>query len=113
MENNMGERLKFLRKKYNFTQKDIADFLNLSQSQLAKVEANKRNLKLTSLLQLCDLFNVSEEYLVYGEGSYDENKIAFRKDNKDLDLKTIAKMNRIMNNLKEMKELYMENIEND
>ena len=62
MENSLGTRLKQLRKKHNFTQREVGDFLDISQSQLAKVESNERNLKLTKLLKLCDLFNVSEEY---------------------------------------------------
>lgn len=108
MENNLGNRLKFLRKKHNFTQREVGDFLDISQSQLAKVESNERNLKLTKLLKLCDLYNVSEEFLLYGQGDYDKNKLAFRKENKSIDLETIARMNKIINNLRFMKELYKE-----
>ena len=113
MENNLGSRLKYLRKKHNFTQREVGDFLDISQSQLAKVESNDRNLKLTKLLKLCDLFNVSEEYLLYGEGDSDKNKLAFRKENKSIDLETLARMNRIVNNLKFMKDLYKEHYEDD
>lgn len=67
--NGMGQRLKELRKKYKYTQQDVADFLDISQSLLAKVEKGERNLKLTKLLKLCDVYNCSIEYLVYGEGS--------------------------------------------
>lgn len=108
MKEGIGDRLKFLRKKYNFTQKDIGDFLEISQSLLAKVEANERNLKLTKISKLCDLYDVSEEYILYGEGEQNSNSLSFRKDNKAIDLKTIARMNKIMNNLKEMKKLYEE-----
>lgn len=108
MENNLGNRLKFLRKKHNFTQREVGDFLDISQSQLAKVESNERNLKLTKLLKLCDLYNVSEEFLLYGQGDYDKNKLAFRKENKSIDLETIARMNKIINNLRFMKDLYKE-----
>ena len=108
MKNNLGNRLKFLRNKHNFTQREVGDFLDISQSQLAKVESNERNLKLTKLLKLCDLYNVSEEFLLYGQGDYDKNKLAFRKENKSIDLETIARMNKIINNLRFMKDLYKE-----
>lgn len=108
MENSLGYRLKFLRNKHNFTQREVGDFLDISQSQLAKVESNERNLKLSKLLKLCDLYNVSEEFLLYGQGDYDKNKLAFRKENKSIDLKTIARMNKIINNLRFMKDLYKE-----
>lgn len=108
MENDLGYRLKLLRNKHNFTQREVGDFLGISQSQLAKVESNERNLKLTKLLKLCDLYNVSEEFLLYGQGDYDKNKLAFRKENKTIDLETIARMNKIINNLRFMKDLYKE-----
>jgi len=113
MTDTLGSRLKFLRNKHNFTQKEVGDFLNISQSQLAKVECDERNLKLTKLLKLCDLYNVSEEFLLYGKGDNDINKLTFRKDNNSINLETIAQMNRIINNLKFMKNLYREHYEND
>ncbi|AWX31803.1 helix-turn-helix domain-containing protein [Methanosphaera sp. BMS] len=113
MEDSMGMRIKYLRQKHNFTQREVGEFLDISQSLLAKVESNERNLDITKILKLCDLFNVSEEYLIFGKGNYDKNTIAFRKDNKSINLKTIARMNRIINNLKYMKELYEENYTDD
>lgn len=112
-EDSMGMRIKYLRQKHNFTQREVGEFLDISQSLLAKVESNERNLDITKILKLCDLFNVSEEYLIFGKGNYDKNTIAFRKDNKSINLKTIARMNRIINNLKYMKELYEENYTDD
>lgn len=113
MEENIGMRIKYLRQNHNLTQQEVGEFLDISQSLLAKVESNKRNPDITKLLKLCDLFNVSEEYLIFGRGNYDKNTIAFKKDNKAINLKTIAQMNRITNNLKYMKELYVENYTGD
>ena len=102
---NIGTRLKQLRKQHKITQRQIADFLDISQSQYAKIESGDRNLKLTKLLKLCDLYNVPEEYIVYGEGKPNEDKLTF-KGSKGLDLKTIARMNKIIKNLDEMRALY-------
>ena len=102
---NIGNRLKKLRKEQKITQRQIADFLEISQSQYAKIESGDRNLKLTKLTKLCDLYNVPEEYIVYGEGKPNEDKLVF-KSSKGLDLKTLARMNRIIKNLDEMRALY-------
>ena len=101
----IGNRLKLLRKQHNLTQRQIADFLEISQSLYARIEAGDRNPKLSKLTKLCDLYNVSEEYIVYGEGKPNEDKLMF-KGSKGLDLKTLARMNRIIKNLDEMRELY-------
>ena len=61
MEENMGMRIKYLRQNHNLTQQEVGEFLDISQSLLAKVESNERNPDITKLLKLCDLFNVSEE----------------------------------------------------
>jgi len=103
--NMIGNRLKQLRKQHNITQRQIADFLEISQSQYAKIESGDRNLKLTKLTKLCDLYNVPEEYIIYGEGKPNEDKLTF-KGCKGLNLKTLARMNKIIKNLDEMRALY-------
>ena len=109
MTENMGKRLEKLRKKHDYSQQEVADFLVLSQSQLAKVESNKRNLKLSEIIQLCNLYNVEEEYILYGKGNLNEDNTLFKKENDHIDLNTIARMNRITNNLIFMKHVYNEN----
>ena len=102
--NKIGTRLKQLRKHYKYTQKDIADFLDISQSLVAKIETGERNLKMTQIHKLCNLYVVSPEYILYGEGKLTETQL-FKKDNKKIRLETISKMNRIMLNLHEMQVL--------
>lgn len=106
MTEQIGTRLKQLRKQYNYTQKDIADFLDISQSLVAKIENCERNLKLTQMHKLCNLYVVSPEYILYGEGEGEPSKLLlFKKDNKKISLETISKMNRIILNLQEMQTL--------
>lgn len=100
----IGTRLKELRKHYGYKQRDIADFIDMSQSQIAKVESNERNLKLTKLQKLADLYNTPIEYILYGEGTPQLQPV-FQK-NKHIPLETIFKMNKIINNLREMGELH-------
>ncbi|MBP3790413.1 MAG: helix-turn-helix transcriptional regulator [Methanobrevibacter sp.] len=104
MNENVGDRLKKLRKMHNFTQKQIADYLGFKQTHIAKLESNDRKLKFSSLNKLCELYNCPEEYILSGIGNYSKEEFKFRAS-KDLDLNTLANMNRIIKNLKELDEL--------
>ena len=77
VDETVGERIKKLRKMHNFTQKQVADYLGFKQTQIAKLESNDR---------------------------YSKEEFKFRSS-KDLDLNTLANMNRIIRNLKELNEL--------
>lgn len=105
MENSIGERLKKLRQDYGFTQKQVADYLGFKQSQIAKLENNERKLKSYSLNKLCELYNCSYEYILKGEGEYSKSEFAFRSNNKNLDLETLAGMNRIIQNLNHLSKI--------
>lgn len=51
--------------------------------------------------KLCSLYMVTPEYILYGEGEA-PTRTYFKKDNKEISLDTIQKMNKIMRNLHEM-----------
>lgn len=103
MTNEMGKRIKQLRKQYKYTQRQVADFLDISQSLLAKVETGERNLKITKLSKLCALYDCSEEYILYGEG--EPPKDLHISNTKHINLETIMRMNKIIRNLQEMNEI--------
>ncbi len=104
MNDNVGERLRNLRKMHNFTQKQVADYLGFKQTQIAKLENNDRTLKSSSLNKLCELYNCTPEYILKGIGEYSKEEYKFRSS-KNLDLNTLSDMNRIIRNLKELTEL--------
>lgn len=99
MDETIGDRLKKLRKSYNFTQSQVADYLGYNQGQIAKIENNTRNLTVSSLEKLCELYNCPEEYILDGNMEYEQSNFAFRSEVKNIDLNTIAQMNRIIKNL--------------
>ena len=105
MENSVGYRLKKLRNENNFTQKQIADYLGFKQTQIAKLENNDRTLKSSSLNKLCELYNCPPEYILEGIGEYSTEQYKFRSNKNNLDLNTLADMNRIIRNLKQLHEL--------
>ncbi|RAP47708.1 MAG: hypothetical protein BZ135_01650 [Methanosphaera sp. rholeuAM6] len=102
MNESIGKRLKKLRLDNNYSQNEVAKYLGISQSLLAKIESDKRNINLNRLLMLCDLYNVDEEYLLYAKGSYDKDNFSFRKDTSRVNLETIASMNKLVKNIKLM-----------
>ncbi len=99
MTETIGDRLKFLRKQHHFTQKQIADYLEFQQGQIAKLENNQRKLKVSSLEKLCELYNCDEDYILEGIEDNPTHHIAFRSNVKDLNLNTIANMNKIIKNI--------------
>ena len=67
MYNDLGKKLKLLRKRRNIRQDDLAKFLNLSKSQISNLESGRRNLSLSQLEKLCDYFKIDMSYFLMEE----------------------------------------------
>lgn len=104
----IGKRIKALRRDNNYTQKQVADFLEIDQSYLSKIEKGERNLNEVTFDKLCNLYNCSASYLLGNSDEYESPKVAFRADEK-VDLVAISKMNQVMNYLKVLRKLEEEN----
>lgn len=59
-----SERLRLLRKEHNELQKDLADLLEVSQSQITEMERGHKGTSLERLVILCEHYNVSADYLL-------------------------------------------------
>ena len=103
MNNNIN-RLKQLRIDQGYSQKQVSDYLGIDQSNLSKIERDKRNLNSDLLDKLCLLYNCSPEYILGKSDEYDKPKIAFRVDKK-VDLNVVAKINETMSYLKLLRSL--------
>lgn len=53
------ELIKHLRKLHNVTQKELAEKLNIARGTLANYETGKRTPDFSTLVRICDVFNVS------------------------------------------------------
>lgn len=62
--NTLGERLTYLRKQHNITQRQLMDQLHFEN--LSKYESNQREPSYTVLCQLADYYNVSLDWLLTG-----------------------------------------------
>ena len=57
-------RIKDLREDKDLLQKDVAEFLNISQTNYSKYELGKINIPIEVFIKLADYYDVSIDYLV-------------------------------------------------
>ena len=61
---NFGEKIKELRVERNLTQKQLAEKIGQGQSTIVYWEKNQQEPTISSLKKLCELFEVSADYLL-------------------------------------------------
>ena len=62
----MIERLKKIRTALNLTQSEFAEQLRLQRNTISLLETGKRNPSERTISDICNIFNVSKEYLLNG-----------------------------------------------
>ena len=62
--NGFGEKIKELRKERKLTQKELAESIGQAQSTIVYWERNQQEPTISSLKKLCELFEVSADYLL-------------------------------------------------
>ena len=67
----IGKRIRDLRKKRGEKQKDLAELLSATQNSISKVENGTSGLSLANLIKVAEHYNVSLDYLCKGEGGTD------------------------------------------
>ncbi len=82
MNDLIATRLKKLRKRNRFTQEEVADALNISQSSYARIEQGKSFSWTNYLNPICSLYAIKPDDLTsiqssYFDEHYNERKIAF------------------------------------
>ena len=65
---SVGKNIKQLREQKGYTQEQVADYLNISQSTYARIEKGERNSWVNYLDKLCEVFDVQADDLVKQEG---------------------------------------------
>lgn len=64
MTNNFGMRLRDLRENMELSQLEVAEKLNCSSKMISNYELSKRTPDFDILIKLCDLFNVTSDFLL-------------------------------------------------
>lgn len=88
-----GERIKFLREKNGYTQKDIATKLGVEPAAISKYELDMREPNIEALKKLASIFNVSIDYLLGRTTDIFANEI-------DKDILDLSMLKRLYNNRK-------------
>lgn len=57
-------RIRDLREDHDLTQKNVADILGTSQTMYARYERGANELPIRHLMTLCELYNVSADYIL-------------------------------------------------
>ncbi len=66
----MKERIKELRIEKGLKLKDVAEYLNLNVRTVYRYEDGTREPSISILIKLCDLFDVSADYLIGRTDNY-------------------------------------------
>jgi len=97
----VGKKINLLRKESSLNQDLLSKYLNVDQSYISKVESGERELSLEKLEKLADLFCVEIKYFHEEDFENPRNSISFRTKNLNSEvLESVAKINKIMKNLK-------------
>lgn len=100
-----GKILRSLREAHQITQVKLADYLNLCQSEIEKFENNEVSLSMDQLEKCAVLFSCKLQTL-YNEEELDVDcKTTYPTQGHDIDLQTMAMINRIAMNLSLMEEI--------
>ena len=108
---SIGQKIKALREKAGLNQGQIAQFLEVDQSNISKCEKGERQFQVDHLERLGNLFGVSLGDLMNEEVPVMPLQIAFRADYMEVeDLNAIANIQKIALNLNQMRTLLRENL---
>ena len=99
-------QLKQLRQESKITQEQLAEYLDVDQSLITKLENGTRNLSVGLIEKICSLFGCSERYLLGEDDAYIPLNFAFRSKGVEAeDLESIAVINKIAMNIRFMNEM--------
>ena len=62
----IGKRIQNRRKQLGFTQEHLADEMNVSVQMVSNLERGNKAIRIDNLLRLCQLLNVSTDYILTG-----------------------------------------------
>ena len=88
--------VKELREKKGISQKELADYLNITQVQISKYELGKNEPDLNTTKKIAEYFNVTIDYLL---GTSEENIILITKNDLETLKDSANKINKIVEKL--------------
>ena len=102
----IGEKIKTMRIAAGFNQSLIAQYLNVDQSLVSKIESGERTVSTDVIKKIADLFGCQVSDFFDDESTPTGLKVAFRASKLNCDdLQSIAAVNRIALNLESMENI--------
>ncbi len=67
LNRRIGEQILHKRKQFGYSREQLAEKLDLSWQYISNVECGHRGISLDTLIKLCELFQVSSDYFLFGQ----------------------------------------------
>ena len=93
----VGRNLQQLRKANGYTQQQISEYLDITQSLVSKIEHGERNINMTMLEKLALLYDVNDWDLLSPLTDYTPVNVRYEGV---VDLNAVAKMNQVKGHLR-------------
>jgi len=81
----IGDRIKKIREKNNYTQNDLANIIGKKQGVISAIEKNKSNITIDALIAICNEYKVSADWILFGDStmniSIEDNEFIKRYNN--------------------------------
>lgn len=96
----VGKRVKEARKTLKLQQQEMANQLGISSGHLSEIESGKANPNTDFHIKMAELYNISVEYIIRGNGDmfYDDGKTTEKTFDFKSDVDSMAKLNWLLEN---------------
>ena len=72
---DIGTRIRELRLLQGYTQAQFSEKINVSTNFLSEIENGKKGLSYETIINICTVFSISADYLLFGEKTQDKKTI--------------------------------------
>lgn len=67
IKKSIGRRIARLRKNAGLTQLKLSEMININEKNLSAIERGKNGVSMETLIALCEVFEISADYILFGE----------------------------------------------
>ncbi len=80
MLKQMGARIQSRRKQLGYTQEQLAEMMNVSIQMISNLERGNKAIRIDNLVRLCQILNVTTDYILTGAVSLPDPVLAGRME---------------------------------
>ena len=75
----IGKRIQACRRQRGYTQEQIADMMDVSIQMVSNLERGNKAIRIENLINLCQILNVSTDYILTGKENHPKNELLTEK----------------------------------